>query len=578
MAKTVDQLVSEIRAETKGLRRGLEETNRRIDQTGKSAKRALVPLGGFTRLFAAIGAGAALRGITNTSRRFEDLEATLRAVTGSQENAALAFKTVEDFTKTTPFQLANVTESFIRFYQAGITPSNENLTAFGNLAAGMGRDITQLAQATFNATTGEMEMLKQFGIKAKLMGDEIAVTFEGQTTVIDRTGEAIGEFLIDLGKTRFPTALQERLNTLSGALSNLADNSSIFMNEIGEAGLNKSLTNLAKTFEEIVIGASPLAKAIGSTLGGAFNILSDAVFFANKGLGAFTVMNNRIKASALSTEIAVTELGISLKKGLGFDTREQQENLLTLLQRRGDLLDENLQITEDLAEAEKRRADRLAGKKPEESGGTGTIEPPKGNTKNEINELSKAFGELDTVVKEAGQSLSRDFADDLLEGESALESFKNFTKAIVSEIIATFLNLAIVQPLISSIFSGFSFSGAPSPTPNLSPVEGGASVRTAASGGNASLGNAMLVGERGPELFVPHAPGTIMNSADTRSSMGGGSIVVNQNISFATGVVPTVRAEVTKMLPQIADVSKAAVLDASMRGGSFSKGIRGKNG
>ena len=88
----------------------------------------------------------------------------------------------------------------------------------------------------------------------------------------------------------------------------------------------------------------------------------------------------------------------------------------------------------------------------------------------------------------------------------------------------------------------------------------------------------MVVGERGPELFVPHAPGTIMNSADTRSSMGGGSIVVNQNISFATGVVPTVRAEVTKMLPQIADVSKAAVLDASMRGGSFSKGIRGKNG
>ena len=42
----------------------------------------------------------------------------------------------------------------------------------------MGKDITQLAQATFNATTGEMEMLKQFGIKAKLMGDQIEVSFE----------------------------------------------------------------------------------------------------------------------------------------------------------------------------------------------------------------------------------------------------------------------------------------------------------------------------------------------------------------------------------------------------------------
>jgi hypothetical protein len=578
MAKTVDQLVLEIRAETKGLRRGLEETNRRIDQTGKSAKRALVPLGGFTRLFAAIGAGAALRGITNTSRQFEDLEATLRAVTGSQENAALAFKTVEDFTKTTPFQLANVTESFIRFYQAGITPSNENLTAFGNLAAGMGKDITQLAQATFNATTGEMEMLKQFGIKAKLMGDEIEVTFEGQTKTIARTGEAIGEFLLDLGRTRFPTALEERLNTLSGALSNLADNSSIFMNEIGEAGLNKALTRLAKTLEEVVVASGGLATAIGTTLGGAFDLLSGFIGGANKFFLELFYRINQANIGIKEFGVSFSQMMKSTQEFFGLDTRNNQEAILTELEEIARLRGENLKILDNLILLEKRREELKAGKTPTETGGEGTIEPPKGDTKNEINELSKAFGELDTVVKEAGQSLSRDFADDLLEGESALESFKNFTKAIVSEIIATFLNLAIVQPLISSIFSGFSFSGAPSPTPNLSPVEGGASVRTAASGGNASFGNAMLVGERGPELFVPHAPGTIMNSADTRSNMGGGGIVVNQNISFATGVVPTVRAEVTKMLPQIADVSKAAVLDASMRGGSFSKGIRGRNG
>ena len=94
----------------------------------------------------------------------------------------------------------------------------------------------------------------------------------------------------------------------------------------------------------------------------------------------------------------------------------------------------------------------------------------------------------------------------------------------------------------------------------------------------ASQGRPVLVGERGPELFVPHAPGNIINSANSRSALSGGGVVINQNISFATGVVPTVRAEVTKMLPQIADVSKAAVLDASLRGGSFSKGLRGRSG
>ena len=96
-----------------------------------------------------------------------------------------------------------------------------------------------------------------------------------------------------------------------------------------------------------------------------------------------------------------------------------------------------------------------------------------------------------------------------------------------------------------------------------------------AGGGHAAHGRAMLVGERGPELFVPHSAGNIMNAADTRSAMSnGGGISVVQNISFSTGVVPTVRAEVTRMLPQIADVSKAAVLEANMRGGSFKRGMR----
>ena len=37
---------------------------------------------------ATIGFGAALKGIIDTNRRFEDLEATLRAVTGGAEQAA----------------------------------------------------------------------------------------------------------------------------------------------------------------------------------------------------------------------------------------------------------------------------------------------------------------------------------------------------------------------------------------------------------------------------------------------------------------------------------------------------------
>ncbi len=50
---------------------------------------------------------------------------------------------------------------------------------------------------------------------------------------------------------------------------------------------------------------------------------------------------------------------------------------------------------------------------------------------------------------------------------------------------------------------------------------------------------------------------------------GGGGVVVNQTINVTTGVQQTVRAEVMGLMPQIAEASKAAVLDAKRRGGAF---------
>ena len=56
------------------------------------------------------------------------------------------------------------------------------------------------------------------------------------------------------------------------------------------------------------------------------------------------------------------------------------------------------------------------------------------------------------------------------------------------------------------------------------------------------------------------------------NKMGGGSgVVVNQTINITTGVAQTVRTEIAQLMPQIAEASKAAVLDAKQRGGNFSR-------
>ena len=95
---------------------------------------------------------------------------------------------------------------------------------------------------------------------------------------------------------------------------------------------------------------------------------------------------------------------------------------------------------------------------------------------------------------------------------------------------------------------------------------GGGSIRARAGGGP------VLVGERGPELFVPHSGGVVRNNHDTKNMLGGGSpVVVNQNINIDAGVSQTVRAEVMSMMPMIKSETINAMIDGKRRGNSVSK-------
>jgi hypothetical protein len=86
-----------------------------------------------------------------------------------------------------------------------------------------------------------------------------------------------------------------------------------------------------------------------------------------------------------------------------------------------------------------------------------------------------------------------------------------------------------------------------------------------ANGGPVSGNQPYIVGERGPEMFIPNRSGTVIPN----KNLGGGGVVVQQTINVTTGVQQTVRNEIQTLLPQIAEASKAAVLDARRRGGSF---------
>ena len=306
---TVDELIVEIRAETKELRQGLDDVNRQLKGATGAAEKSLISFSNLAKVFAAVGVAAAGANMVKTIREFEDLGAILKAVTGSAEAAGVSMEVIERFTAGTTFQLNDVTQAFTTLVNAGITPTTGVLTDFGNVAAAFGKDITTMAQAAFNATTGEMEMLKQFGIIAKVEGDKLAVTFDNTTTKIDRNSTAIIEFIRKVGRDKFPTALEDSANTLSGKISNLQDATASFYNEIGDAGLRQALTDFAGTFLDMSQNSANTAQVIGRTLTIAVRGLNRIVIVITENLRE--LLGAIVLLASVATISAISKLGLA---------------------------------------------------------------------------------------------------------------------------------------------------------------------------------------------------------------------------------------------------------------------------
>ena len=165
-----------------------------------------------------------------------------------------------------------------------------------------------------------------------------------------------------------------------------------------------------------------------------------------------------------------------------------------------------------------------------------------------------------------------DVADALEDGltsafMSALDGAKSFEDGIremARDVIRHLYRVLVVQQMVNAAMGAFGFT----PTPS------GGFTRTGAGGRQLQSGTPYMTGESGRELFIPSTSGRLLSPVQTNRALSGGdTIEVSQTINVTTGVAQTVRAEVMSMMPQIAEVSKAAVLDAKQRGGAYGRAL-----
>lgn len=202
----------------------------------------------------------------------------------STRAGAASFQMLTDFTSRTPFQIDEVAGSFTKLVNRGLVPTKMQMMQLGDVAASQGKSFDQYVEAVLDAQTSEFERLKEFGIKAKSNGQTVALTFKGQTTEIKNTGDAIADYLIQIGQMDgVRGSMGSIAQTLGGMLSNLRDKFTLF-----SYGLGQQLMPLYSFFIDKLGAAidwvssrdfSPLINSITSGVMTAYNVASSFLGF-----------------------------------------------------------------------------------------------------------------------------------------------------------------------------------------------------------------------------------------------------------------------------------------------------------
>lgn len=264
---------------------------------------------GLTSIRTAIataGIGIMVGQVFNATAEMQKYEAVLTNTFQSIEKGQQSMDALRDFATETPFQINELTDSYVKLVNRGFAPTLDMMTQMGDLASSQGKSYNQLVEAILDAETAEFERLKEFGIKANKAGDQVSFTFKGVTKTVDANAKSIRTALLEYGKMEgVAGSMSSIMDTLGGKLSNVKDKFFNFLNDVGEkieplltSGLEMAAkamdfvsTNLEPTifyFKQLWSITLPLRQAIGSFVSKLFPLGEGGLLVAiNEGTATF---------------------------------------------------------------------------------------------------------------------------------------------------------------------------------------------------------------------------------------------------------------------------------------------------
>ena len=540
--------------------------------------------------FIGLGAGVVLKGFIDAGIQIENLEVQLNALFGSAEKGQKALKSVTDFAAGTPFELRNIQQGITalatvseRAENAGVS-FDELLKITGNTATVLGGDFALAAlqiQRSFSAGVSSAELFRERGVRAMAGFKEgVRVSVDDSIKGLAKafgTGGEFGNLIDDLSKTLF------------GTISNLKDAFFIFQVEVAKGffeALKDNLGDLKKTVETNKDSIAEFGNTIGKGLSVAINGTVSVVKFLKENISIliatfkfFIALKLIIFFKNLATSIALAKTAM-----LGFNAAVRKNLLIgsaALIISQLDIIINKFRELFGTADIENllepglkfmEVTDRFGNtikivvKDLEHASNNievGMLPPIKEaettfqKIVRHIRETAEKLGQLnedslekakekfknigDTIAKGINDGISKTsnaLARSVILGENLADSFRKMAQQLAVKVLSAIIEIVArkgvelaIEKLITKehekrMRMKHHFSGGGSLLSTGVSILGG--FLGFDKGGAVSKGKPIIVGERGPELFLPNQTGQITQNARGTS---GSPVNVNFNIN-----------------------------------------------
>ncbi len=529
--KRVNEQTKALSSSTDKLKGRLDRSNRSLKNTGRSAKTASAGVGGLVGalkpLLAALAVVGTARFIFFKTAELETQRKSLEQLTGSIEDTNKIIKELQDFGAVTPFTSSELIEQTKRLKAFGFETEElvDTTKRLSDVAGATGADLTGIATAFGQIRAkGKLQQeenlqLLERGVNitdelkkiTKLQGDE----FESAMRKGEIGADLVNQALINLTSQGaiFAGGATAQADTLNGKLSTLQDTIDTLARTIGE--------DLSEEIKGVIDIAIAGVKEI--------NKLIERIGVANK-VGRINLANIAMEARGEARQQVRQEKGFFAP--LTGEGREREKELFE--EKKARKIEEALttkELTKQKDTQDKIKESVTASKNEaaiinektellnESLGQTNTAVNTINNGSKEITEnVKKVKSETDQLKNEfaeIGETIGSQITDALVGAINGTKSLGESARNVLNDLANSILKSGI-NSLLGGVFGGTKIGG----------------FLGFANGGNPPVGRASIVGEKGPELFVPRSAGTIIPN----NAIGGGGVtnMVTINVD-ATG-------------------------------------------